>query len=58
MGTLKEVGFDFPRMHVYRADLAAAGIHYQDPQGRVADFHALRTTFGTLLTLASRSQRR
>ena len=26
-------------------------------QGRFADFHALRTTFGTLLTLASRSQR-
>ncbi len=46
-----------PRMHVYRADLAAAGIDYHDAQGRVADFHALRTTFGTLLTLANGSQR-
>jgi len=46
-----------PRMDVYRSDLAAAGIDYQDAEGRFADFHALRTTFGTLLTLASRSQR-
>ncbi len=46
-----------PRMQVYRRDLAAAGIDYKDAEGRVADFHALRTTFGTLLTLASRSQR-
>jgi integrase len=46
-----------PRMEVYRRDLAAAGIDYRDAEGRVADFHALRTTFGTLLTLASRSQR-
>ena len=46
-----------PRMEVYRKDLAAAGIDYQDAQGRFADFHALRTTFGTLLTVASHSQR-
>jgi integrase len=46
-----------PRMEVYRRDLAAAGIDYKDAQGRFADFHALRTTFGTLLTLESRSQR-
>lgn len=46
-----------PRINVYRGDLAATGIDYQDAQGRVADFHALRTTFGTLLTLASHSQR-
>jgi len=46
-----------PRMEVYRRDLAAAGIDYQDAQGRFADFHALRTTFGTLLTVASHSQR-
>jgi hypothetical protein len=39
-------------MDVYRSDLLAAGIDYQDAEGRFADFHALRTTFGTLLTRA------
>ena len=46
-----------PSMPVYRKDLAAAGIDYKDAQGRYADFHALRKTFGTLLTLSSRSER-
>ncbi len=32
-----------------RVDLAAAGIAYQDAQGRVVDFHALRHTFITAL---------
>jgi len=35
-----------------RADLAAAGIPYQDEAGRFADFHAQRHTVGTMLTLA------
>ena len=35
-----------------RADLAAAGIPYADAAGRVVDFHALRTTFGTALARA------
>ncbi len=32
-----------------RRDLAAAGIDYRDASGRVADFHALRATFITLI---------
>ena len=35
-----------------RLDLEAANICYQDPQGRVADFHALRHTFITNLARA------
>jgi integrase len=46
-----------PSMRVYRRDLAAAGIDYEDAEGRYADFHALRHTFGTLATLASRTER-
>jgi integrase len=46
-----------PSMAVYRKDLEAAWIEYQDAEGRYLDFHALRTTFGTLLTLESKSQR-
>lgn len=34
---------------VLREDLAAAGVPYADASGRVVDFHALRTTFGTTL---------
>ena len=34
-----------------RADLTAAGIEYEDSAGRVADFHSLRTTFITGLSL-------
>ncbi|MCX5677382.1 MAG: tyrosine-type recombinase/integrase, partial [Planctomycetota bacterium] len=33
----------------FKADLAAAGIDYRDDAGRVADFHSLRHTAGTLL---------
>ncbi len=39
-----------PRMPEYRADLAAAGIAFEDAQGRRADFHALRHTLGTNLS--------
>ena len=42
----------FPRMTVFRKDLATAQISYVDGKGEYADFHALRKTFGTLLTLA------
>lgn len=35
-----------------RADLEAAGIPIRDGSGRVVDFHALRTTFGTRLARA------
>ncbi len=35
-----------------RSDLEAAGIEYEDPSGRVADFHALRHTLGTNLARA------
>jgi integrase len=46
-----------PSIQVFKKDLVAAGIDYQDAEGRYADFHALRKTFGTLLTLSSRSER-
>jgi integrase len=35
-----------------RADLSRAGIPYEDGQRRVVDFHALRMTFITNLSLA------
>ena len=35
-----------------RGDLKAAGISYRDDAGRVADFHALRVTFASLLLRA------
>lgn len=41
-----------PRMDHLKAHLRAAGIPYVDDQGRQADFHALRHTFGTNLRLA------
>ena len=34
---------------LFRADLEAAGLAYRDPEGLVADFHALRHTFITNL---------
>ena len=46
-----------PRMPQFRADLAVAGIPYVNERGEYADFHALRKTFGTLLTLAGVSPR-
>jgi len=41
-----------PTMYMLKKDLAAAGIPYKDAQGRLADFHALRHTFGTRLSRA------
>jgi len=38
-----------PKIQTFRRDLKKAGIEYIDAQGRVADFHALRKTFGTNL---------
>src|SRR5439155_7655861 len=38
-----------PRMNRFRADLAAADIPYIDAKSEYADFHGLRTTFGTEL---------
>jgi hypothetical protein len=46
-----------PRMNLYREDLAAADIPYTDSKGERADFHALRKTYGTMLTLAGVGQR-
>ena len=44
-------------MNQFRADLEAAGIPYIDAKGEYADFHSLRKTFGTMLTLAEVGQR-
>jgi integrase len=41
-----------PKMDTVRRDLSRAGIVYQDEQGRRADLHALRVTFGTNLVLS------
>jgi len=38
-----------PRIERFRRDLKLARIEYRDTQGRYADFHALRKTFGTNL---------
>lgn len=38
-----------PRIERFRRDLKNAGIAFQDCQGRSADFHSLRKTFGTNL---------
>jgi integrase len=46
-----------PRMERFRKDLKAAAIPYVDDKGEFADFHALRNTFATMLTLAGVSQR-
>ena len=46
-----------PRMTAFRKDLEAAGIVYVDAKGEYADFHSLRKTFGTMLTLAGVPQR-
>jgi len=46
-----------PRMHIFREDLAAAEIPYVDGKGEFADFHSLRKTFATMLTLACVPQR-
>jgi integrase len=41
-----------PSMYMLRKDLQAADIPYKDSLGRQADFHSLRHTFGTNLSLA------
>ena len=41
-----------PSMYMFKADLDAARIPFLDVLGRQADFHALRHTFGTNLSLA------
>jgi len=46
-----------PRMRIVHKDLKAAGIPYVDAKGEYADFHSLRKTFGTMLTLAGVPQR-
>jgi integrase len=46
-----------PRMPRFNADLKAAGIAPEDAQGRVVDFHSLRNTFATILTLNGKAQR-
>ena len=46
-----------PRMPRFHADMKAAGITPTDEQGRVADFHSLRNTFATILTLNGKPQR-
>ncbi len=46
-----------PRMEVFRKDLEGAGIPYDDFRRERADFHALRKTYGTMLTLAGVGQR-
>jgi integrase len=46
-----------PRMDQFRKDLEAAGIPYTDSRAERADFHALRKTYGTMLTLAGVGQR-
>jgi hypothetical protein len=44
-------------MPQFRVDLESAGIPYIDAKGEYADFHSLRKTFGTMLTLAGVGQR-
>jgi integrase len=46
-----------PKIETFRRDLAKAGIIYQDAAGRRVDFHALRVTFCTLLSLSGASPR-
>src|SRR5205823_14330006 len=46
-----------PRIEQFKKDLEAAGIPYVDARNEYADFHSLRKTFGTMLTLAGVGQR-
>jgi len=48
---------DLPTMDEHRAYLAAAGIDWLDDEGRRADLHAMRHTYGTLLSKAGVSPR-
>ena len=46
-----------PRMPRFKEDLKAAGVPYVDDRGQTADFHSLRNTFATMLTLSGKPQR-
>lgn len=46
-----------PSIHMHRKWLAAAGIDWEDEDGRRADVHSLRHTFGTQLSLTGASPR-
>jgi len=46
-----------PEMELFKKHLALAGIAYNDERGRNADFHSLRNTFATILTLNGAPQR-
>jgi integrase len=46
-----------PRIERFRIDLELAGIPYEDGEGRIFDFHALRNTFATLLAANGASPR-
>ena len=54
---LTRVFVGLPRMKRFRMDLVAANIEFIDAKGERADFHALRKTFATNLTLAGTPQR-
>lgn len=44
-----ETVFDVPSIETFKLDLEAAGIPYKDDRGHKTDFHALRTTFCTMM---------
>jgi hypothetical protein len=46
-----------PSMKEFKEDLDVAGIPYVDTRGEYADFHALRKTFGTMLTVSGVGER-
>lgn len=46
-----------PRVSTLRRDLVAAALPFLDQQGRRADFHSLRVTYGTNLTLSGAAPR-
>ena len=50
--------FNFvPRISTFRRDLVAAGVPFLDDEGRRADLHSLRVTYGTNLTLSGAAPR-
>jgi hypothetical protein len=44
-----ETVFTVPSIETFKTDLEAAGIPYKDERGHKTDFHALRTTYCTLM---------
>jgi len=44
-----ETVFKVPTIEAFKVDLEAAGIDYKDARGNKTDFHALRTTYCTLM---------